>query len=303
MAHSAQAPALLELPRWKTVLAWVSAVSLALLFVVSGIWKITDAQSAAVRMAQAKVPESLSLFTALFFGIGETFSGVLILVPRFRRWGAMLIALMLVAFMIYMGVFYASLHGADCSCFPWLKRVVGPGFFISDGIMLLMAWFAYVWAKPSHSLRSAAIILGAVVVFALVSYGVGATRQTGVRAPDSISVDGKPFSLQQGKVFLYYFNPECLHCIDAAKRMAKLNWGGTRFVAVPTQQLRFARDFMDSTGLKGGISPDVETLKKVFPYVDAPAGVALEDGYQIMSLTRFESPEPEASLRKLGFAM
>ena len=303
MAHSAQAPARFDLPRWKSLVAWISAIFLALLFIASGIWKITDAQAAAVRMAQAKVPENLSLFAALFFGIGETFSGVLILVPRFRRWGAVLVALMLVAFMIYIGIFYSTLRGGDCSCFPWIKRVVGPEFFISDGIMLLMAWFAYVWAKQSQGLRSAAVILGAVVVFALVSYGVSATKQSGVRAPGSITVDGTHFSLQEGKVFLYYFNPECLHCLDAAKRMAKLNWGDTKLVAVPTQQFRFARAFMDSTGLKGGISPDVETLKKVFPYVDAPTGVAIEDGYQKLSLTKFESPEPEASLRRLGFVM
>ena len=50
----------LELPGWKTAVSWVSAVLIALLFLVSGLWKITDVQGAAMRMAQAKVPESLS---------------------------------------------------------------------------------------------------------------------------------------------------------------------------------------------------------------------------------------------------
>jgi len=33
-----------------------------------------------------KVPQNLSLAAALLLGIAETFSAVLILVPRFRRW-------------------------------------------------------------------------------------------------------------------------------------------------------------------------------------------------------------------------
>ena len=39
----------------------------------------------AARMAQAKVPESLSIAAAIGLGTLETFTGVLLLVPRFRR--------------------------------------------------------------------------------------------------------------------------------------------------------------------------------------------------------------------------
>ena len=38
----------------------------------------------------------------------------------------------------------------DCSCIPWLKRVVGPGFFIGDGVMLLLAFFAGLGARRSE---------------------------------------------------------------------------------------------------------------------------------------------------------
>jgi uncharacterized membrane protein YphA (DoxX/SURF4 family) len=116
----------LELPGWKTALSWLAAFLLACLFLLSGLWKITDAPAAAVRMAQARVPESLSLAAALAFGIAETLAGVLILVPRFRRWGSLLAGALLVAFLIYFAFNYSALRGADCSCFPWVKRVVGP---------------------------------------------------------------------------------------------------------------------------------------------------------------------------------
>jgi hypothetical protein len=244
----------------------------------------------------------LSLAAALLLGIVETFAAVLILVPRFRRWGAWLISLLLIVFMIFIAVNYNALHGEECQCFPWLKRAVGPGFFVGDGIMLGLALLAGVWSKRSENLRSAALVLGAVVVFALLSYGVAATHNSGVKSPDSAMVDGKPYSLQQGRVFVYFFNPECTHCLDAARRMAKLNWGETRIVGVATEQPQFAQNFMQTTGLKGVVSTDVALLRKTFPFGDPPAGVAIENGREKAALTQFEGDEPAATLKKLGFA-
>ena len=114
-----------------------SAVLLAALFLIAGVWKITEPFDAASRMVQAKIPADLGLTAAIGFGIAETFSAVLLLIPRFRRWGAWLTGLLLVAFMLYIGYYYNVLRGAECSCFPWLKRAVGPGFFVFDGAMLV----------------------------------------------------------------------------------------------------------------------------------------------------------------------
>jgi uncharacterized membrane protein YphA (DoxX/SURF4 family) len=291
----------LDLSPWKIVLGWASAVVLSLLFLTSGVWKITDVPGWAVRVAQAKIPANLSLPAAIVIGIAETFAGVLILVPRFRRWGAWLASALLVLFLAYFAINYSALAGQDCSCFPWLKRVVGPGFFIGDAAMLLLAMVAGIWAKPSGSLRSATVILAAVAVFALVSYGVEVTRQSGVEAPAAITVDGKPFSTHQGKVFIYFLNPECMHCFDAAKKMAKMNWGDTKVIGVPTEQVQFAGQFLQDTGLKAGVSNDLEVLKKTFPFVNAPAAVALVNGREKAMITQFEGGEPEATLKKLDF--
>src|SRR5437763_14894277 len=190
MEHTTAAPdamlVRLDLPPWKVAAGWVSAAVLSLLFLSSGLWKITDAPGWAVRVMQAKVPASLSLPAAIGFGIAETFAGVLILVPRFRRWGAWLAGVLLVLFLGYFAINYSALAGQDCSCFPWLKRGVGPGFFIGDAAMLLLAAVAGIWAKPPGSVRSAVVILAALAVFALVSYGVGVTRQSGVEAAPTI---------------------------------------------------------------------------------------------------------------------
>lgn len=301
MAQPHQGLAELELPSWKTTLSWMGAILLALVFLISGLWKLTDAPGAAVRMAQARVPQSLSLAGAIGFGIAETFAAVLLLVPRFRRWGAWLGGALLVAFMIFIGINYNALRGAECSCFPWVKRAVGPGFFIGDGIMLALAVLAGLWARRAQSLRTAMLVLGAVTLFAAGSYGVAAMRQTGTKAPDTVTVNGKPYSLQEGKILIFYFDPECLHCLDAAKRMSKLNWGDTRIVAVPINVKQFAQGFLDDTHLNAVISNDLPQLKKIFPYVSAPAGVALVNGREKMALTQFEDPEPTDTLKKIGF--
>jgi uncharacterized membrane protein YphA (DoxX/SURF4 family) len=291
----------LDLPAWKTVLSVVSAVLLAVAFLVAGVWKITEPFEAASRMVQAKVPADLGLAAAVTFGIAETFAGVLLLIPRFRRWGAWLTGLLLIAFMAYIGYYYDVLRGADCSCFPMLKRAIGPGFFIADGIMLLMAIGAGFWARRSDGKRTAAIILGAVCVFATVSVGVTYARQSGVEAPKTITVDGQPYSLQHGKHFLYFFDPECSHCYQAAKTMSTFNWMDTKVVAIPTVNPQFGPGFLKDTGLKAGLSGDVAMLKKVFPFGDPPYGVALENGRQKESFPYFEGDRPAAGLRKLGF--
>jgi uncharacterized membrane protein YphA (DoxX/SURF4 family) len=291
----------LELPGWKTALSWVSAVLIAILFLASGIWKITDVQGAAMRMAQAKVPQSLSLFAAIAFGIVETVGGVLILVPRFRRWGAMITGLLLVAFMIYIGIYYNALRGEDCSCFPWLKRAVGPGFFIGDSIMLLLAVCAGLWSKRPASLRGAVLITGAVAVFALVSYGVAEVRQTGTKAPEATMVDGQPYALQHGKILLFFFDPQCMHCFDAAKRMSQFAWGDTRIVAIPVEMPQYAAQFVRETGLKAVVSTDFQKLAPIFSYTAYPFGVALENGREKAPLTKFEGDEPAATLKQLGF--
>lgn len=300
----AQAPnqaGALDLPAWKTVLSVGSAVLLAAAFLVAGVWKITDPFDAATRMVQAKVPADLGLPAAVSFGIAETFAAVLLLVPRFRRWGAWLTGLLLIAFMIYVGYYYDVLRGAECSCFPFIKRAVGPGFFIGDGIMLLMAVAAGFWARPSDGKRTAAIILGAVAVFAFVSVGVTYARQTGVEAPKTIAVDGQPYSLQHGKHFLYFFDPECSHCYQAAKTMATFDWLDTKVVAIPTVNPQFGPGFLKDTGLKAVLSSDLALLKKVFPFGDPPYGVAIENGRQQESFPYFEGDRPATGLRKLGF--
>lgn len=301
MAQPLGAARSLDLPAWKALFGTLSALCLAILFIASGVWKIMDPFTWRTMVEQLGVPYAFSMPLTIALGVTETLAGALVLVPRFRRWGAWLAIALLIAFMVYMGINYSALAGKDCSCFPWVKRTVGPGFFVGDAIMLALGVVAALWARPPESLRGAFVVLGAISVFAAASFGVNAARLTGTQAPDSITVDGKPYSLERGRVFLYFYDPQCAHCDMAAKKMSKLNWGETRVVAIPTAEPRYAAAFLRDTGLKAGTSLEVKKLKEVFPYrQDPPYGVALDNGRQKGDVSRYDDGEPESTLRALG---
>jgi uncharacterized membrane protein YphA (DoxX/SURF4 family) len=303
-AHLGLDIASFDLPAWKKAIGGVCAVLLAILFFVSGAWKLTDPFVWSQALVEFRLPSALALPGALALGIGETVGAVLILVPRFRRWGALLLGLLLVVFMIYIGANYSALVGKECSCFPLVKRTVGPAFFLGDGAMFLMAIIAGLWARNSENLRGALVILGAVVVFAGASFGVNMARESGLKAPASITVDGKPFSLQEGKTFLFFYDPTCTHCEAAARKMAKLNWKDTSIVAIPIDTPQFAASFLHDTGLKAGTSNDLDLLKGTFKFATAPYGVALIRGHQkaTVDVGLFETDgQPAATLHTLGF--
>lgn len=290
-----------EFTGWQKVLGSGAAIFLAILFAVSGIWKISDPFKWSQFLGDFRVPANLSMPFTLLLGIGETFGAALIFLPRFRRWGAILIGLLLVVFMAYIGVNYNALVGKECSCFPIVKRTIGPGFFVGDFIFLLLAVAAGVWSRKSANLKVAAMILGAVAVFAGVSYGMNAARQTGTQAPATITVDGAPRSLHAGNIFVFFYDPMCMHCDAAARRMAKLNWKDTSVIAIPIDQPQFAASFLHDTGLKAGTSLDLKPMRDVFPFVNTPYAVALSNGREKAAVGNFDESEPARTLRKIGF--
>jgi uncharacterized membrane protein len=266
------------LTRGRSIAGAVSATILSLLFLASGIWKLTDLDATAERMVQSLVPVSLSMLAALTVAVAETFAAVLLLIPRYRRWGAWIAGLMLVAFMIYIGVLYDRLLGEDCNCFPWIRRVVGPAFFAGDAGMVVLAVAAGWWSVKSRGWRRAALILCCVCLVACGSYAVSAIRRSRADAPETAIVDGRPLKLREGRVLLYFFDPECSHCLAVAREMSRHSWGATRIVVLPTRELRFASGFLEEAGLRAGISPDAASLRKALPFADPPYAVALDRG-------------------------
>ncbi|WP_162179793.1 MauE/DoxX family redox-associated membrane protein [Bryobacter aggregatus] len=290
--------------KWKGAVAWTGAVLAAALFLLAGIWKMTDPIEAGARLAQARVPGMLSEFAAVSFGIAETFAAILILIPRYRKLGAYLIGLMLVAFMIWVGYFYQELQGKECSCFPWIKRAVGPGFFIGDGIMLAGAVAAGWWARWNTEWKLPAVLLVALSVFGVSSYVYALSKQSGAVAPESVQmVNGETHNLREGRQAIYFFDPQCMHCFHAAQAMSKLDFNGTKVLAVPTEVKQFAGQFLTDTKFSvAQISNDTDKLKKAFPFGDPPFLVLLENGRQKAAINQFDEPAFPKRIIDLGFA-
>jgi uncharacterized membrane protein YphA (DoxX/SURF4 family) len=280
----------------------VAAGVLSLVFLVSGIWKLTDLNGTGERIIQLLVPVSLSLPTAIAAAVAETLTGALLLLPRYRRWGAWLAAAMLIVFMVYFAFLYDRLLGEDCSCFPWVARVVGPAFFAGDAVMLGLALAAAMWSQKARGVRQVALIAGCLCLIAAVSYGVSATRRSSADVPETAVVDGSPLTLRHGRILLYFFDPECMHCYAVAQKMAKQNWGGTRVVVLPTREQRFARAFLEDTGLHAGISSDAVVLRKALSFTDPPYAVALDGGRVVATFNsgQMELEDYYQSLKRLG---
>jgi hypothetical protein len=248
------------------------------------------------------VPAGLGILGAAALGTLELFTAFLLFIPRFRRWGGLLGSALMIFFIAWIGYYYHVLVGHECSCFPIIKRTVGPGFFVGDGVFLLLGIIAFLWSPRVVSLRGPAVAFISLVVLAGASLGMNAATRRNVQVPNPVVVNGKPADLTRGKVFLFFYDPECSHCLAAAKFMSTLSWGNTELVAIPTHDPQFVKDFLGDTHLKADTSLEIGKLKKAFPFVDPPFGVALVDGrvQQTFPQTQFNEPLPAPDLKKLG---
>lgn len=309
-------PHSLELPAWKSLASHAGAIFIAAVFLLAGVYKAVDPYKFAALAKNLLVPYSLTLPLALTLAVFETTAGILILIPRFRRWGAILAGILLLGFMAYVGFNYTALQGRDCSCFPELKlpfgfaidlkRKVGPGFFYGDALFLAAAAIAGLWAKVSHGMRNAAVVMGAVAVFTGVSYGVAFTSQTGLKAPDSIMVEGKPFNLQEGRVFLFFFDPSCGTCFAVGKSFAPLKFqSDIKVIGVPTRAPETAQFYMandeNGTHLMWPTSTDSAKLREIFKFDYPPYAVLLDRGRQtgVITISEFDEVNFENHIKLL----
>ncbi len=290
--------------RWQSTVASVCAILLGIIFLVSGGWKVLNPFKTGELLEQAKVPVGLGVLGASALGTFELFAAFLLFTPRFRRWGGLLGSGLMLFFIAWVGYYYPHLHGQECNCFPILKRTVGPGFFISDIVMLLFGIAAFLWSPRVTRFRIPVVAFLALVVLAGASFAVDFATRSHSNIPTPVIVDGKPANLTTGKVFLFFYDPSCMHCDAAAKFMSTLNWGDTRIVAIPTINPQWAASFLHDTHFtQAHTSLEYKKLKQAFPFVDPPFGVALIDGHEKETFTQaqFEAPLPQPELHKLGF--
>ena len=179
---------------------------------------------------------------------------------------------------------------------------MGPGFFIGDGAMLLLAAIAGVWAKRPGGVRTLALICGAVAVFATVSYGVDVVQQSGAVAPPRSRWMRSRTTSRTARSSSFSSIP---HARTAPRRRGgwpSCRWGDTRVVATPVELPQFASQFLSETGLRAIVTSDFAKLKTALGYTAYPFGAVLVDGRERAAITKFDGDEPESTLRRLGLA-
>ncbi len=291
----------LDMPAWKSILGYIASVLVAIIFLGAGLAKMFMPFQFQTLMEQLLVPTWGSLPLVITLGIAETTAGVLVLIPKYRRIGAIMISGLLLIFIGYIGIRYGALVGRDCSCFPWLKRAVNPAFFAEDGAMLAGALVAWWLSRKNSSLRVPLLTLAGMAVLSAASFGYNTMRQSGIQVPETITVDGQPYNLRQGRVFMYFYDPSCQHCDQAARHMATMKWkSDVTVIGLPTVNPQWAGSFLHDTKLVAKTSLDTADMRKLFTFVNPPYGVALDHGRVKGVVTHYDPPEPEGGLRELG---
>jgi uncharacterized membrane protein YphA (DoxX/SURF4 family) len=292
----------IAMPGWKTAVGHIAAAAVGLLFLAAGIGKMSVPFMVQTMFEQLLVPTWGSLPLVMALAIIETLGGILILIPKYRRWGAWIITLLLLVFMGYIGIRYGALVGRDCSCFPWLKRAVNAAFFLEDGVMLAASVAAGWFSRKPAGLKIPIQMLAAICVVAGGAYAYNVAHQSGIQVPPTITVDGKSFNLHEGNIFLYFYDPHCSHCTEAAQHMATYHWkSDVKIIGLPTDDPEAVPGFLGYTKLSALTSLDTATLRKLFVFTSPPYGVALQGGRVKSILTHFDEPEPLPSLQQAGF--
>ncbi|MDA1315605.1 MAG: hypothetical protein O2968_19930 [Acidobacteria bacterium] len=286
---------------WKKHAGAAAAIVMAILWLVAGVYKLTTISQWQLMLTQILVPVPLSLAGTMAVIMGDLTAGVLLLRPSWRRLGGMLSSVMLIIFMGYFAINYEALRGADCSCFPWVKRAVGPEFFWTDGAMLLLSVAAAWLAPPLRNIRGAVLAVAGIVVISLSALAIDKLGpQPELDVPATIAAGDAQVSLHEGKVFIFFFNPMCPHCVDAGINMSKHKWQAI-FVGVATEDEDLTPGFIDDTGLRDvKLTRDIKTLREALPFENPPYAVAIEDGRVTERFPFFEEPELGEKLRELG---
>jgi len=146
------------------------------------------------------------------------------------------------------------------------------------------------------------VVLAGVALVAATLLGMERWQDRDAEAPESIVAGDRELSLRRGRVFLYFFNPYCPHCLKAAQAMSRLEWQATE-IGLPTQYFDQGPGFFQDAGMRQvALSREAAKLGESFPFKDVPFAVALEDGRVREKLRFFEEPQLGQTLRRIGFA-
>ncbi len=146
------------------------------------------------------------------------------------------------------------------------------------------------------------MVLAAAAVLSGSAYAYNLAHQSGIQVPPTITVDGQPYNIHQGHILLWFYDPSCSHCQEAAEHMSTYTWKkDVTVISLPTNDPQWAASFLHDTKLVAKTSTDSVLLRKLFTFTSPPYGVVLDNGRVKSILTHFDNPEPKTSLEQAGF--
>jgi uncharacterized membrane protein YphA (DoxX/SURF4 family) len=264
----------------KPIIHWVLALALAVVFGSSGIWKLYAPAQAGIRQVEAGVPSAYALPWAVVLGAFELFAAVLLVVPAWRRGGALLAGALALSFMIYMGARYSELKGMECGCMPGRHRALDGWFFVEDGAMLAAA-MAVAWLAGSAAAFRRAFWKPALALLLIVCVGAASAtlERTMLAGNASLSLrvmdrSGKVAEMPlspRSETLLYFMSPSCLDCQRASLVIGKLRLAAP-LVVVPDSRAESIYEYLNQAGIKNAvISLDYATMAPRLQLKQVPA--------------------------------
>jgi uncharacterized membrane protein YphA (DoxX/SURF4 family) len=294
----------------RNVILWVLSLALAGIFIVAGAWKLSAPALAGFRLVEVGVPSAAALPLAVLLGSLEVFSGVLLLWPVYRRWGALIIGVMLAVFMAYMGARYSTLKGTACGCLPGRSKGLGASFFIEDGLMLAAAIAIFVLARPAAERARGWLLKPAIALAVILAAGIGwaAIERTVLASGSSLTINvmdrsrrTAPMQLApRSATLIYFYNAQCLDCKKASAEIARLRFSAP-LIAVPDTQPETGYEYLDAAGIKNVlVSSDYFDLASRFGVGRVPSLYIVRGGAAQTIIVDFERARFENTLRQNG---
>ena len=134
-----------------TISTLIISALLTVLFVYTASSKLMDFTTFQQQMINQPIPKFLGMGLAWTLPPIELITGIMLVIPVWRKWGLILSFLLMLAFTGYIGlVWLNAFERVPCSCGGVLRRL-GWGQHLVFNLMFLLLATAGLWIAPKDS--------------------------------------------------------------------------------------------------------------------------------------------------------
>lgn len=162
----------------------VLRIFLGAIFLISAVGKLLAPRTFVRNVVRYNVlPEPPSKVYGWLLPYAELASAIILFLGWQAQWGALIVIVMLLSFMVAVSIVMARHQNLSCSCFGLLyQEKVGRRTLIRDVVLLLMAVVIFIFDDGSSSVITSISIgfstgmivyVTAIVIISLISLGLG----------------------------------------------------------------------------------------------------------------------------------